>query len=236
MPGPDNCVTSPPGPLLPAGAQPDRRLLGPELAEALATTLGEARLLGFLGPGPVVGQVHRALAFTALTDQAPDLAVDLGTGGGVPGLVLATIWPTSRWLLVDSNQRRCRWLEAAVRDLDLGHRCDVVCERAEVVARGASRHEADLVTARSFGPPAPTAECAAPLLRLGGQLLVADPPEIDTGRWPPSGLAILGLALDTSIQVGTPAGPASLSRLVSVATCPEAYPRRVGLPFKRPLF
>jgi 16S rRNA (guanine527-N7)-methyltransferase len=198
--------------------------------------LEEARLLGFLGPGPVTDQIERALAFTALTGSAPVLAVDLGTGGGVPGLVLAVVWPASRWLLVDSNMRRCRWLEAAVRQLNLEHRCDVVCERAEVVARGASRHQADLVTARSFAPPGPTAECAAPLLRLGGQLVVADPPEMGAERWPSSGLATLGLALDASVQVITPAGPASLSRLVSVSTCPEAYPRRVGLPFKRPLF
>lgn len=236
MPGPDYRVTSPLGPVPPAGSQLELGLLGPGVAEALTTTLAEARLLGFLGPGPVVDQIERALAFTALAGLAPELAVDLGTGGGVPGLVLAVAWPTSRWLLVDSNQRRCRWLESAVRHLDLGSRCDVVCERAEVVARGASRQGADLVTARSFAPPSPTAECAAPLLRLGGLLLAADPPEIDDMRWPPSGLAILGLVLDVSVRVGTPAGPASLSRLVSVSSCPELYPRRVGLPFKRPLF
>ena len=215
---------------------PGSPLLTTSTAEELATVLEQARLLGFLGPGPVADQIQRALAFTVVAGNAPELAIDMGTGGGLPGLVLAAAWTSSHWLFVDSNQRRCRWLEAAVGQLALTGRCEVLCERAEVLGRGTKRHSADLVTARSFGPPSPTAECAAPLLRLGGQLLVADPPGPGPGRWPSDGLAIFGLVLQASLQVATPAGPASFSRIVSASRCPDSYPRRVGLPFKRPLF
>ena len=91
----------------------------------------------------------------------------------------------------------------------------------------------DLVTARGFGPPAVTAECAAPFLVLGGQLLVSEPPESDPdSRWPAAGLALLGMNLD---QVTSPT-PAHYAVIDQGERCPDRYPRRVGIPVKRPLF
>jgi 16S rRNA (guanine527-N7)-methyltransferase len=165
-----------------------------------------------------------------------ELAVDLGTGGGLPGLVLALLWPHSRWLFVESNQRKSAWLQDALIFLAIEERVLVICDRAERVGRSRWRQQASTVTARGFGPPGPTAECAAPLLRRGGQLLVADPPGAPPERWPAAGLVKLGLQLDGSEVVTTVAGPVSLSRLVAVSDCGEQYPRRVGVPFKRPLF
>ena len=238
MHDPDPEVTRPddgPGPEALAAAGTAPRLADVELA-ALATTLEQARAFGFLGPGPVYDQIWRSLAFAVVAPAAPGLAVDLGSGGGLPALVLAFAWKASHWLLVESNQRRSRWLETTVDRLGLKNRCEVLCERAEVVGRGANRHQVELVTARSFGPPAPTAECGAPLLRTGGQLLVSDPPDGAPGRWPEGGLALLGLQVGISVRVPTPAGPVALSRLDSISPCPDAYPRRVGVPSKRPLF
>jgi 16S rRNA (guanine527-N7)-methyltransferase len=202
----------------------------------LVVVLEQAKSLGFLGPGPVREQILRSLAFAHVVNVAPPLAADLGTGGGLPGLVLACAWPTTKWALVDSNERRARWLSSAVETLGLAGRCEVICLRAEVVGRGSRRHGFDLVTARSFGPSGPTSECAAPLLRVGGQLVVSDPPEMASERWPVSGLALLGLKWKRSLTVTTAAGPVSLSLLTSVSRCSELYPRRVGVPFKRPLF
>jgi len=220
-----------------AAASPVPKTAGPDAAGAdLLVALTEARRLGFLGPGPVTDQLARSLAFASAAGTAPENAIDLGTGGGLPGLVLAVAWPGSHWALVDSNLRRSRWLAAVVERLGMGDRCRVVAERAELVGRGPLRYQADLVTARSFGPPAPTAECGAPLLRLGGRLVVADPPEVCPERWPLTGLAAVGLALEGPRRVSTEAGPVSLSVLVSQAPCPDRYPRRVGAPFKRPLF
>jgi 16S rRNA (guanine527-N7)-methyltransferase len=218
-------------PLLPSGPQ----------AEMLVELLSEARHLGFLGPGPVEAQIARSEGFLVAARSVPKLAIDLGSGGGLPGLVLAASWPTSGWLLVDSNQRRCAWLSEALRRLGAADRCEVICDRAENVGRGARRHSADLVTARSFAPPSPTAECAAPLLRLGGDLLVADPPAslvpgVADERWSIEGLALLGLQLDYTYVVTTFGGPVTVSRLTAASKCPTVYPRRVGVPFKRRLF
>jgi len=210
--------------------------LSADLHHELANTLEEARHLGFLGPGPVRDQITRSLAFVAAAAGPPELGVDLGTGGGTPGLAMALTWTTSRWLFIDSNQRRSDWLRTAVDRLGLAGRCEVVCERAELVGRSPYRQMASLVTARGFGHPAPTAECAAPLLRTGAQLLVAEPPQIDPERWPADGLALVGLSLKSTRAFETSVGPVSISCLTTISPCPSTYPRRVGVPFKRHLF
>ena len=169
--------------------------------------------------------------------SASGLSVDLGSGAGVPGLVLANSWAGSRWVLLESSTRRAAWLERAVLQLGVGARVRVLCERAEVAGRGPLRGAVDQVVARSFGPPGVTAECAAPLLRVGGHLVVAEPPPVGPSdeegatRWPAQPLATLGLATGRRTEL-----PISLQELVQVELCPEAYPRKVGQPAKRPLF
>ncbi len=91
-----------------------------------------------------------------MAGTAPEgLAVDIGSGGGLPGLVLAILWPESQWLLIDSNGRRASWLQTAIDELGIGSRAKVRCERAELTGRGPLRQTAELVTARGFGPPQP---------------------------------------------------------------------------------
>ncbi len=232
------------------------------VGQPLAELLAEGRALGFLGPGPIEDQIIRSLAFCVVAPAPPHTAVDLGSGAGLPGLALALAWPQSHWALVDSNHRRSTWLAGTVSRLGLAPRCAVICGRAETVGRGPLRHTVDLVVARSFAAPGPTAECAAPLLMEGGYLLVAEPPTEDgppireappaqdvgelaerptgpagtSGRWPVDGLTKLGMRLEATCVVRTEAGPTTLSRLVAASECPGAYPRRVGIPFKRRLF
>lgn len=198
--------------------------------------LTRARQHGYLGPGPVIEQILRSLAFAVVT-RACERALDLGSGGGLPGLVLASAWPGTTWYLVDSNRKRSEWLRSAVSTLGLERRCLVICERAEDLGRSEMRGSFDLVTARSFAPPAATAECAAPLLKQGGALVVSEPPDAQGAtRWPEVALATVGLVRASTETVSTPAGPVTLSRLLAATPCPPRYPRRVGVPFKRPLF
>ncbi|MDP8992373.1 MAG: class I SAM-dependent methyltransferase [Actinomycetota bacterium] len=201
----------------------------------LAGVLGEARSLGFLGPGPVDDHVEHALGFVAVAGpEGPDRVVDLGSGGGVPGLVLALEWPEAAVTLLDSSQRRTEFLVRAVSRLSLGENVTVVRERAELLARRSGwRAAADLVVARGFGPPAVVAECGAPLLCVGGRLVVSEPPEVSQeSRWPVEGLALLGLGLGERTQWRG----RSYQELVEERLCPERFPRRPGIPAKRPLF
>ena len=200
----------------------------------LRRTLASAQEWGFLGPGPVEQHLAHAELFWRswedLVGDPPGALLDLGSGGGVPGLILLERWqrPT---VLLDAMQRRAAFLERALCD-DAAPAGGVVwLGRAEELAREGRAEEAfDLVTARSFGPPAVTAECAARFLRVGGLLIVSEPP--DSGmRWPADGVARLGLRHRDARRE-----PLSVEILEKVAPTPEPYPRRIGVPAKRPLF
>lgn len=204
---------------LPAGSD------GPLLEQ-----LARSRTLGFLGPGAVDDHVRHAQGFLRALEGLSGLVVDLGSGGGVPGLVVARARPDLRLVLLDAMAKRCRFLETSVGVLGLQDRVTVVEGRAEDVGRGPLRASADVVLARSFGSPAVTAECAAPLLRVGGRLIVSEPPD-PAERWPAAPLADLGL--QPSGREGS--GP-TVQVLEQLMPCPDRYPRRVGIPAKRPLF
>ena len=198
----------------------------------LIAVLAEAQRLGWIGRGPLQDQLRHAGAFTQLLGEGPGVVFDLGSGGGLPALPCALAAPGWSWVLVESQLRRVDHLVSACRHLELTDRVEVVHARAEDVGRDPTRRgTADAVTARSFGPPAVVAECAAPLLRVGGRLLVSEPPDTP-GRWPADDLAALELARSES---RTSEGLAFFAA-VQVASCPEAYPRRPGVPARSPLF
>jgi hypothetical protein len=179
---------------------PDERGAVPVLP-AVLLLLEEAGRRGFLGPRPAQDHAEHAGGFAAawravVGPDAPESACDLGSGGGVPGLILATgCWPTTRWTLLDAMGKRCEFLEEAVAALDLEARVVVACGRAEQLGRPGAplRGAFDLVTSRGFGRPSTTAEAAAGLLRTGGHLVVSEPPDGDGSRWDVDGCSRVGL-------------------------------------------
>lgn len=201
------------------------------MADLLAAVLEDARTLGFLGPGDAAAHRRHAEGFlTLLEGEDVATAVDLGSGGGVPGLVLALALPQTTWTLLDAMAKRTAFLEDAVHRLGLSDRVQVRTARAEEAGRGAARGAADAVVARGFASPPVTAECAAPLLRVRGVLVVSEPPG-GADRWPAAPLAELGLTVDRRRTE-----PPALIRLRQVAAVADRYPRRVGVPGKRPLW
>jgi 16S rRNA (guanine527-N7)-methyltransferase len=207
--------------------------------DVLVPVLEQARRLGFLGPGPVEAHLDHAAGYAVALEGdaggawAPARAADLGSGAGLPGLPLALGFPDTQWTLVEASVRRAAFLRAAVRDLGLESRVAVIEERAEVIGRAPEyRGRFDLVVARSFGPPAVVAECAAPLLRIGGRAVVSEPPGGEPERWPAEGLLRLGMAPGAGVR----AGGAAYQVLRQDELCPDRWPRRVGVPAKRPLF
>lgn len=203
-------------------------MIDPQLAKVLL----RSQELGLLGPGPIETHVDQAMAMTKLIPLEARTA-DLGSGGGVPGLVLATHRPDIRLICIDGSARRCSFLRWAIRELEL--EVGVLEGRAEVIGHRAElRGSFDVVVARSFGRPGVTAECAAGLLRTGGVLVVCEPPEsaATLERWDCDGLAILGL------------GPASVASEVGyhfavlhqMAPLDAQFPRPNGIPAKSPIF
>jgi 16S rRNA (guanine527-N7)-methyltransferase len=185
----------------------------------LTAVLDEHGRLGFFGPaaGPAA-LVEHALRYVARLRPAT-LVADLGSGGGIPGLVVALALPEAHLVLVESSGTRADALQRSVGRLGLGGRVRVDRRPAEVVGRDPEcRQQFDAVVARSFGPPAVVAEAAAALLRVGGQLLVSEPPG-GNDRWPAANLTALGFSPDP------PATP-GMQSLTKVAPAPDQVPRR----------
>ena len=180
-----------------------------------------------------------ALSALPLLDAVPrsDRCLDLGSGGGVPGLVLALARPDQRWVLVDSVRKKADVLRGFVAALGIGN-VDVVAERAEILGRDpAHRERHDVVTARACAALPVLAEYALPLLARGGTLVAWKGPiaddELDAGRAAaaacggrapsvhPSGFAVLGDHRFVVIEKDRPTL--------------ERFPRRAGEPGRRPL-
>jgi 16S rRNA (guanine527-N7)-methyltransferase len=198
--------------------------------------LDDARQRGFLGPGDVQQHVRHSQALAGLLGDAPERFLDLGSGAGIPGLVLAGTWTATRAVLLDAAERRCRFLNIAIDRLGLSDRVEVRCGRAEDLARDPMLRGAfPLVVARGFAAPPIVAECGVGFLCPGGRLVVTEPPA-DAGstdlRWPPTGTRRLGLVRTEELRRGD-TGAVVLELAEAVA---DRWPRRSGIPGKRPLW
>jgi 16S rRNA (guanine527-N7)-methyltransferase len=182
--------------------------------------------------------VHLADSLMALDVKgvraARDIA-DLGSGAGFPGLALAVGLPAARVTLVESQRRKCEFLERAISAADIAN-AEVVCSRAESWAAGiASR---DVVTARALAPQPVVLEYAAPLLRVGGTFVDWRGARDEDEEIAASKAAEeLGMRL-REIRWVEPF-PGARDRHLHVyektAPTPSRYPRRPGVARKRPL-
>lgn len=188
---------------------------------------------------PVVGvDVHVADALAGLAIPAVRGArrlADLGAGGGFPGLALAIAAPQTQVVLVESIERKCRFLRRAIEELGIAN-ADVVLGRAEAWPEGVGAF--DVVTARALAPLPVVVEYAAPLLEVGGTLVAwkgaLDADEAADGA---AAAAQLGLEVPRRVDVEPFAGARTRALYVGakVAPTPAGYPRRAGMARKRPI-
>lgn len=189
-----------------------------------------------------VARLHLLDALSALPLMdavAPSRAVDIGSGGGVPGIVLALARPDVAWTLVDSVGKKCDAMGAFADALGL-RAVTVVADRAESLGRDPEHRERyDLVTARACAALPVLAEYALPLCAVGGAVLAwkgglsATDDEVVRGA---AAAAILGGGPPSIHETGVPA--LRQHRLLLIRkerATPARYPRRPGEPARRPL-
>ena len=183
--------------------------------------------------------VPRDQAWTRHIEEALDLldvaapaagcrVVDIGSGSGVPAIVLAIVRPDIRVTMLEADVRKSGFLVHVAGLLGLRN-VEVEAIRAEKAGRRAGTRESfDLATSRATAPPDVLCELALPLLRVGGSLcaLVADAQ---------STLAACAAAAE-ACGGGEPRAPApGVLRIAKVAPTPADYPRRDGVPSRNPI-
>jgi 16S rRNA (guanine527-N7)-methyltransferase len=163
--------------------------------------------------------------------------VDVGSGGGMPGLPLKIAFPALRVTLVESVNKKADFLRAAVADLGLSD-VVVLAARAELAARDPEiRDTFDWATARALGPLPVVIELCAPFLLPGGLLVAQRSGDLDseTVQAAPAFKALrLWSRTPIYLQIASLPGH-GLVIGEKYAPTPEAYPRRPGMPRKRPL-
>jgi len=158
----------------------------------LLSALRAIQARGAIGESSLEQAIVHAEQFVAALPSQVSSLVDLGSGGGLPGLVIAVRRPNIRVTLVERRQSRADLLSRAVRSLSLEDHVAVIAGDVRLLG-GSNPSSFDAVTARSFAAPPITAHWAGVLLRIGGRLVVSEPPVDDADRWPNELLAAAGL-------------------------------------------
>jgi 16S rRNA (guanine527-N7)-methyltransferase len=189
-------------------------------------------------PGLVAGDpmslVEDSLVLVEHLGDAHSL-VDVGSGGGLPGLPLKIARPDLAVTLVEADQAKAAFLVRACAELGLSD-VDVVARRAEQVGHDARyREKFDVAVARALAPMPVLAELCLPLVRVGGRLLAQKTGSEDVAG-ARNALAILGGSLVSVVPAPSAARDSGTVVVVhkTMAT-PAAYPRRPGVPARKPL-
>ncbi|MFT4051429.1 MAG: 16S rRNA (guanine(527)-N(7))-methyltransferase RsmG [Microbacterium sp.] len=146
----------------------DRIDLARRFTVALAEHGEERGLIGPLEPARLWTRHILNCAVAAPLFPADGLVGDLGSGGGLPGLVLAIARPDVQWVLIEPMERRVMWLSEQVAALALAN-VEIVRARGEEWSRGAVL---DAVTARAVSALKTLIPATAPLVRSGGELIL----------------------------------------------------------------
>ncbi|MEX2080670.1 MAG: RsmG family class I SAM-dependent methyltransferase [Dehalococcoidia bacterium] len=162
--------------------------------------------------------------------------VDVGSGGGWPGLIVAAVHPAVPVALVEPLKKRAALLEAWARELGLAE-VEVVAERGEDAGRGRLRGTADLVMARAVAELRVVLEYTAPLAVVGGRIALAKGSaasrELAAAA---NALSLLGCEVEGTVSMRPEVSEHGVVVLVrKVTETDERYPRRPGVASKRPL-
>ena len=163
-------------------------------------------------------------------------AADVGSGAGFPGLPLAVFRPGLRFCLIDAQEKRCAFLRECASLMGLEN-VEVIHARAEEAGRReALRETFDLTVARAVAPLNVLCEYLAPLTRTGGKCVCwKGAPDMEERRHGDHAAGILGFGTAETVAFREADAERTLYIYRKLSLTPERYPRRNGIPSKRPL-
>lgn len=194
-----------------------------ERLERWLAALVDAPGLTAIDDAAAARRVHleEVLPAARLLEAGP--VIDVGSGGGSPGLPLAAARPDLSFALLEATRKKCAFLERWGSEFE---NVAVVCARAEEYGRGAGRDAYGTAVARALAPPPVAAEWCLPLVRPGGRAILFVGP---SAKAAPAGAAAELLAAEL-----VEALPGFLV-LQKTGPTPQRFPRRPGMARKRPL-
>ncbi len=179
----------------------------------------------------------RGLRFEGGSPSEGSSLIDVGSGGGFPGIPLAIVIPRMRVHLLESVRKKCEFLDTVVGELNLN--ATVVCRRAEDAGRDVGLRESfDIVVARAVASLPVLAEYCLPFCRVGGTFISMKGPESGSeAEASVEAIDILGGCVSRIDEYELPFGMGGRSLVVvgKVRPTPDNYPRKAGIPRKRPL-
>jgi 16S rRNA (guanine527-N7)-methyltransferase len=189
-------------------------------------------------PGLVAGSARDLVDDSlVLLGFVPDTGrlVDVGSGGGLPGLALKIARPSLDVTLVESDQAKAAFLVGAAARLAL-KQVEVLARPAEEVGQDPRyRGTFDVAVARALAPLPVLVELCLPLVRVGGTLL-AQKTQNEDASLAERAIALLGGALESVSDAPSVARRSGTVVVIhKAATTPDAYPRRPGVPRRKPL-
>jgi 16S rRNA (guanine527-N7)-methyltransferase len=201
--------------------------------EALSRGNERARLTGPGDPGTLWSEhvLDCAAALPLLPKEGR--VVDVGTGGGLPGIVWALCRPGLAVTLLDSVSRKCIALEGIVESLGLDN-VSIACMRSEDLARS-DREGFDVAAARAVTATGPLVELLSPLVSVGGSLLAFKGPrvheEMETvgPKW-----SLLGLGEPVLYPYSLGDKERVLVRWTKKRNCPGTFPRNPAMLERKP--
>jgi len=184
--------------------------------EALVATPG---LTSVTGEDARRVHVDESLAALDVIRQFDGPIVDVGSGGGAPGIPLAVALPEREVTLLESSRRKCEFLERWARELPNAR---VVCGRAEEQPLDSW----EVAVAKALAPPTVAAEWCLPLVAPGGAAILYAGPSAEGAR-------VARVAGQLGAELAE--SPPGLLVLRKLEPTPAGFPRRPGVARKRPL-
>jgi len=179
---------------------------------------------------------------SALTGEEMNKAnfniIDVGTGAGFPGMPLKILLTKPRLVLIDSTAKKVAFLRCVTQELELD-KVEIVCGRAEEIARlPLYRQQFDLVVSRAVASLPALVELALPFCRIGGKFVAQKKGEVEQEiNRASKAIEALGGKLDQArrIELEELSDERYLVIIDKIYPSPEKYPRRPGIPVRRPI-